>query len=286
MAERILLDTDIGSDIDDAVCLAWLLARRDCELAGITTVSGEPERRAAIADALCRTAGARVPIHAGSPLPLLGPQQQGRAPQADVLREPARFQPGTAVEFMRKTIRANPGQLTLLAIGPLTNVALAFRVDPELPGMLKRLVLMCGRFLSEGTPEWNARCDPHATAIVYAARPPVHRSVGLDVTLQLSMDPAEVRCRLQHPRLRLVADLAEVWFQNRSHVVFHDPLAAMTIVEPDVCSFAQGTVGVELSDASALGRTKWQPDGASAPHEVATRVDAARFFELYFGAFG
>ncbi len=287
-----MLDTDIGSDVDDAVCLAWLLARRDCDLVGITTVTGEPARRASIASALCKAAGREVPIHVGSPLPLVVEQQQPRAPQADALREAGRvrwphraeFPAGTAVEFLRSTILANPGEITLLAIGPLTNVGLLFRVAPEVPAALKRLVLMCGRFLASGGPEWNARGDPHATAIVYGALPPVHRSIGLDVTMQVSMDPAEVRRRFSRGLLAPVLDLAEVWFRERDHVVFHDPLAAVTIFEPDVCRFERGCVSVELSDPASLGRTGWSPS-KEAPHEVAVAVDPAKFFDAYFGAF-
>ena len=68
---KVLLDTDIGSDIDDAICLAYLLAKPECELLGITTVSGEPEKRAMLASAICRTAGRDIPIFPGAPLPLL-----------------------------------------------------------------------------------------------------------------------------------------------------------------------------------------------------------------------
>src|SRR5512143_1335637 len=79
---KLLLDTDIGSDIDDAVCLAYLLANDRCELLGITTVTGEPQKRACLASALCAVAGKHVPICSGSPLPLLIPQRQTEAPQA------------------------------------------------------------------------------------------------------------------------------------------------------------------------------------------------------------
>jgi purine nucleosidase len=293
--ERILLDTDIGSDIDDALCLAYLLAHPRCDLAGITTVSGEPGRRAAIASALCRAAGKNVPIHAGAPVPLLAEQRQPRASQAEALRSdgvvrwPHRtdFPPGTAVEFLRRTIREDPGNVTLLAIGPLTNLALLFRVDPEIPSLLGRLVLMCGSFL--GTPsrhggaEWNALCDPHATAIVYAARPREHRSIGLDVTLQVSITADEARRRFAHGLLRPVLDLAEVWFRTADRVVFHDPLAAVSLFEPEVCRFARGTVAVDLD--AAPGRTGWTPS-ADGPHEIAVEVDPARFKEVFFGAFG
>src|SRR5438270_9043870 len=118
----ILLDTDIGSDIDDALCMAYLLRQPLCELIGITTVSGEPERRAMLADAICRAEGRTdIPIHSGSPRPLLGAQRQPHVPQAAALERwphTPRFAPCTAVEFMRQTIRARPGEITLLAVGP------------------------------------------------------------------------------------------------------------------------------------------------------------------------
>ena len=63
--EKVILDTDIGGDIDDAICLAYLLKEPQCELAGITTVCGEPEKRAAVADAICRVAEKQIPIVAG-----------------------------------------------------------------------------------------------------------------------------------------------------------------------------------------------------------------------------
>src|SRR5947199_9706432 len=103
MTTKLLLDTDIGSDIDDAVCLAYLLRQPQCELLGITTVSGEPEQRAMLAHAICAAEGrGEIPIHSGSPLPLLRPQRQREAPQAAALpRWPHKdaFPPCTAVDF-------------------------------------------------------------------------------------------------------------------------------------------------------------------------------------------
>src|SRR5512141_3256451 len=100
MTTKIILDTDIGSDIDDAVCLAYLLAQPQCELLGITTVSGEPEKRAAMASAQCRAAGVQIPIYPGAPLTLLNGQRQPECSQAFALdRWPhqAEFPPGEAV---------------------------------------------------------------------------------------------------------------------------------------------------------------------------------------------
>src|SRR5947209_20096675 len=121
----ILFDTDIGSDIDDALALVYLLRQPRCELVGITTVTGEPEKRALLADAVCRAEGRNdVPIHSGSPRPLLREQRQPTAQQAEALAHwPHReaFAAGTAVPFMREVIRARPGEISLLAVGPMTN---------------------------------------------------------------------------------------------------------------------------------------------------------------------
>lgn len=292
MPEKILLDTDIGSDIDDAICLAYLLAQPACELVGITTVSGEPRQRAMMASAQCKLAGKEVPIYPGASEPLLVAQKQTQAPQAAALTNWAHetnFPQGEAVEFLRRTIRAHPGEITLLTIGPLTNIALLFSVDPEIPHLLKRLVMMCGVFTEHlprrpGRLEWNALLDPHATAIVYRAPAPVHRSLGLDVTTHVVMDAAEVRQRFQTKLLRPVLDFAEVWFQQRRAITFHDPLAAVSIFDDGVCQFTRGAVDVELEQRERLGQTKWREDPAGS-HEVALQVDAARFFEQYFGVF-
>ncbi|MYB77254.1 MAG: hypothetical protein F4X83_09195 [Chloroflexi bacterium] len=100
MPEKVLFDTDIGTDIDDAVCLAYLLAQPACELLGITTVSGEATKRAMLASALCRAAGKDVPIHSGAEDPLLIAQRQPKAQQADALGDwphSSTFPQGSAV---------------------------------------------------------------------------------------------------------------------------------------------------------------------------------------------
>ncbi|MCC7264638.1 MAG: nucleoside hydrolase [Candidatus Latescibacteria bacterium] len=291
MSEKIILDTDIGSDIDDAVCLAYLLAQPRCQLLGITTVSGQVEERARLASALCRHAGQEIPIFPGAEAPLLGPQRQPKAPQAQALsRWPhqQQFPPGQAVEFLRQTIRANPGEVTLLAIGPLTNLALLFAADPEIPRLLKGLVLMCGVFALRRAPlvEWNAGCDPHAAAMVYRAPVALHRSIGLDVTMQVQLETTQVRQRFQIAPLQPVLDFAEVWFGHSSAITFHDPLAALTLFDEEVCGFAPGRVEVELGGERLAGLTHWTPGAQPPLHEVAPSVDAGRFFSQYFSVFG
>jgi inosine-uridine nucleoside N-ribohydrolase len=292
MTTKVLLDTDIGSDVDDAVCLAYLLAQPKCELLGITTVTGEADKRAAMASALCKIAGRRVPIFPGAEMPLLVSQKQEHAPQAVALsrwEHDAEFPRGQAVEFLRQTIRTHPGEIVLLTIGPLTNVALLFRTDPEIPPLLKGLVMMCGVFTNHlpgvGPLEWNAMGDPHAAAVVYQTPLRAHRSVGLDVTCRVRMDAREVRERFRAPLLRPVLDFAEVWFQEADHITFHDPLAAVVIFDDAICAFERGTVEVELASERLKGVTHWTPGGPDAPHMVALDVDAGRFFEHYFSVF-
>jgi inosine-uridine nucleoside N-ribohydrolase len=292
MTTKVLLDTDIGSDIDDAIALAYLLVQPDCDLLGISTVTGEADRRAMMASALCKLAGRSIPIFPGAETPLIIAQEQPRAPQASALdrwEHDTAFPRGEAVEFLRHTIRRHPGEVTLFGIGPLTNIALLFAADPEIPSLLKGLTLMCGNFTDLrhefGTLEWNAKLDPHATTIVFRAHPPVHRSIGIDITSQVQMDAADVRARFTAKLLRPVLGFAEVWFRERPTITFHDPLAATTMFDDAICAFERGTVEVELEDRDTIGRTYWQPGGASSRHAVAVSVDKNRFFEHYFGMF-
>src|ERR1041385_1683340 len=141
--ERIplLLDTDAGSDIDDAVALAYLLRQPRCELLGIATVTGEVEKRDAICEIVARAAGRDdIPIHLGRREPLLDGPGQPHVPHYDAVAHlPHRLEreEHAAVGFMREQIRARPGEITLLTIGPYSNVALLFALDPEIPSLLK-----------------------------------------------------------------------------------------------------------------------------------------------------
>lgn len=285
----ILLDTDIGSDIDDALCLSYLLRQPRCALLGITTVSGEPRQRAMLADAVCRAAGRTdVPIHSGTDAPLLVTQRQPEAPQQEALADfPHRtdIAPNTAVEFLRETIRRQPGEITLLTIGPLTNIGLLFALDPEIPRLLKGLVMMGGVFTTRipDAPrcEWNIHCDPHAAAIVYRAAKTANLSIGLDVTLRCRMDAAECRRALRGGPLDVAARMAEVWFRYAGEITFHDPLAGAVIFAPELCAYADGRVEVELAGERILGMTHWET-GSEQPHRIAIDVHPDRFFAHYF----
>ena len=289
---KLLLDTDIGSDIDDAVCLAYLLARPDCDLLGITTVTGDTVARAKLASVLCTIAQKNVPIYPGIAKPLIVPMKQPSVPQAaSLVRWPhqEKFESFHAIEFLRQTIRKHPGEITLLGIGPLTNIATLFVIDSEIPSLLKSIVLMAGSFtpVPQGDQpcEWNVINDPHAAAIVYAADVPISRSIGLDVTLQVKMEANEVKQRFAHPLLRPVVDFAGSWFEHTKFITFHDPLAATTIFNPTVCDFSPGNVSIELTSPVLSGYTHWDRKASPARHEIATTVQVQEFFDEYFSVF-
>jgi len=293
MPTALLLDTDIGSDIDDAVALAYLLRQPDCNLLGITTVTGDTAQRAALIEVICRAGGREdIPIYAGLSGPLLhGPGQPDVPQYAAIAGLPHRkdYKPGAdAVLFLRDTIRANPNEVTLVAIGPMTNIAALFTLDPEIPSLLKRLVLMCGVYTGDaghgiGAREWNAFVDPIATAIVYKEAVGKLAAVGLDVTERCKLPAAECRARFTAAGgpLGTVASLAEVWFTRCDYITFHDPLAAAWIFEPSLCREVTGTAAVHTNDDPLAGLTAWQPrpDG---PHTIASSVNPDAFFAHYF----
>jgi purine nucleosidase len=289
---KVLLDTDIGTDVDDAVCLAYLLSHPDCELLGITTVTGEAEKRASLASVLCQAIGKDIPICPGADHPMSGDQRQRIAQQAAALpRWPheTNFPKGRAVDFLADTIRSHPGEVTLLTVGPLTNSGLLFSNYPDIADLLGGLVMMGGSFGEDLPPnkqvEWNIAGDPLASEITYGARVRLHRSLGLNVTQQVVMPAEEVREKFTAPLLRPVLDMAEIWFAEfYPSITFHDPLAAATIFDEDLCSYQQGTV--KLEDTNAHARTIWQAGGPDSPHQVAMMVDVDRYFQHFFSIVG
>ena len=288
--EKLLVDTDIGNDIDDTVCLAYLLCQKQCEILGITTVSGEPVVRAKLTSAMLKAAGRDdIPIYPGVEQPLLTQQKQPVAHQAKYLPKwphETKFPEGQAIEFMRRTIRENPNEVTLLGIGPMTNIALLFAVDPEIPLLLKRLVIMCGAFTYryKGEPclsEWNARCDPYATAMVYNA--PVRNivSVGLDVTTEVVLEKDELIKRFNTDILKVVMDFSGIYDYTRQEIVFHDPLAAAVIFKKEICDFKRGDVEIEIDSKRLEGLTYWKAN-ENGRNEVAFGVNSKMYFEHFF----
>ena len=290
----VLLDTDIGSDVDDALALLYLLCQPRCALLGVTTVMGEPEKRAALADALCRAAGqSDVPVHVGAPASLQVGSRQPQAPQASVLHGawPHRiFRPeDTAAGFLRETIRAHPHEVTLVAIGPLTNIARLFMLDPETAPLLRHLILMGGRYggAEGGGPEGNILGDPHAASLVFQSPVPHLTAVGIDVTSPCYRHAADCRRRfsaLGGP-FELVNAMAAESYDRYGGITFHDPLAAAFAFEPSLCRVTPGRVQVDLGNTETQGTTRWV-DHDAGPVWLARESDPAAFFRHFFETVG
>lgn len=282
MAETIpiLLDTDPGNDIDDAVAISYLLRQPRCELLGITTVSGPVAKRAAIAEVLCCAAGRNdVPIVAGRSDVLSYGQGQPWCAQYEPiehLEHTLDYPENRAVDFMRRTIRQRPGEITLVSIGPFMNLALLFALDPEIPFLLKGLYTMAGKFFVGNEPEWNCLIDPVATSMVMKSPRPAHHWFGLDVTMQCTMSPDEVASKFIGQPLETVIPMAQNWFSHTKRMVFHDPLVVASIFRPELCQYKQGKVS---SDARS-GATYFTPGAGN--DFVAEKVEAEAFFDEYF----
>jgi purine nucleosidase len=300
----VLLDTDIGTNVDDALALLYLLRQRRCDLLGVTTVSGDVRKRAACAAAMCRGAGRDdVPVHCGSPGPLLSGPGQAAVPLFDALAASGTIgqdvdpRPvGAAVEFLRSTIRARPGEMTLLTIGPLTNVALLFALDPEVPSLLKRIVSMAGVYFPHEKPaETNVAADPVAAAMVLRATAregcAPHTLVGLNVTTRCVLPAEDLRKRLRPPvpPADVALEMLDAWAKRTRQVTFHDPLAAALVFEESLCTYE---AGVARNDAARPGdeaaHTFFAP-GRQLPdsprgfgQRVAKGVKVRPFFEHYF----
>lgn len=289
--EKIILDTDLGSDIDDSFAIAYLLAQKNCNLLGITTVSGEPIKRAEMASAICiNAARGDIPIHPGAEFPLIHAIKQDIAHQYAKLegfKHESKFEPDSAVDFLRKTIRENPSEITLVAIGALTNIAVLFCVDPEIPSLLKRLVIMGGHFAQENplkpVKEWNILCDTHAANIVFAHAPKDFLAVGTDITMRVALPKADHEQYKNIPLLKPVFSFAEEWFSRASRVVYHDPLAVASIFAPEILKYTRG-YSVAIPDGEERGVTTFTPS-ENGNITVASDVDIPAFFNHFYSAF-
>lgn len=289
--EKILLDTDIGGDIDDAVCLAYLLKEPRCKLLGITTVCGESEKRAAIADAICKAANRNIPVVAGmdttlQPIPVY-PTPDG----ACALKNWAHntYEKADAPAFLYQKIKENPHEVILIGIGNMTNIATLFHSHPDAPALLKGLFVMNGYFGGEALPEsyynWNSWADPLASKIVFASRVAIHRAIPLEVTDALTIEAARAGTLLaaDNDLMKAVFEFGNAWLESAGKLTLHDPLAAVSVFHPDVCQFEKGTVWVETEQEDNMGGTKFSPD-PNGNVEIARTVDRERFYQILSAA--
>jgi purine nucleosidase len=303
----VLLDTDLGSDVDDAIALELLLASPELRLVAVTTVSGDVAGRTHATARLLGAAGrGDVEVCAGASEPLVRKNRFNAdvipleayppAPGAPVSDEPA------AARIVRAA-RETPG-LELIAIGPLTNLAHALALDQDLPERVARLHLMGGHIrrvaigarVCEPGIDYNLCSDPEASVMVLGAGFAT-RLVTADVTLQVWLREADLARLASAPRpvTRALVPLVRLWtpVQRRIFVdqlggtlaadnaaFLHDPLAVLSLVEASALRFERLHV-VTTVEAGVLRTHEVSGDaGLGAAMEVATAVDAPAAREL------
>jgi inosine-uridine nucleoside N-ribohydrolase len=241
----VLLDTDIGSDIDDAFALALLLVGPEVELCGVTTVGREPQTRALIVCRLLSAAGRRdIPVAAGAPpQPDEEIEKQGRYVQDPAARSERTSKPvkESAVELLYRQLKSRPGELTILAIGPLTNIGRLLHDHPDCKPWIKRIVLMGGsvrvgyKEKSPPEPEWNIKLDVPAAQTVFTSGVPLVVA-PLDATAMLKLkEPLRRRLfAVRKPLTDSVQALYRLWGETTP--TLFDPVAAMLCFDERFCT--------------------------------------------------
>jgi purine nucleosidase len=300
---RIILDTDLamgapGSDVDDGFALALALADPGLRVDLVTTVGGNTDVNTVTrltADLLRLLGRSDVPVVSGAAGPI---NPALRWPD----RQPA-AQPGPygAAEIVAR-VMAEPGELTLVAIGPLTNIALALHLEPRLASAVREIVVMGGVYLEQTNVaampgEYNFWCDPDAAHIVLESGAPL-RLVGLDVTRQVRLTRADAGRLAEGGEFgRLAAEQAEHWISHQQRVkpgeevehdscALHDPLAVAVVTRPDLVTWRPAYVAVEtagrITRGVAIADLRMWENPPDANCRIATEVDADAFRAVFF----
>ncbi len=310
MSTTIILDCDPG--IDDALAIAFAAGHPGIDLAGITTVAGNVGLDKTTANALAVASfvgAANVPVTAGCAAPLLRPARHARHVHGEsglgaaVLPPPRRAaRDGHAIDFIISAVAAAPGQITLVATGPLTNIALALRREPRLARWVRDFVIMggsAGRGNVSHAAEFNIWADPEAACVVFGAGWTV-RMIGLDVTLR-ARATAAVRSRMGEfgvlgadlllPALARYADPSSAAPGGRSpgspgdrepagDPPVHDVCAVVSVVSPGIFTYTPASVQVETTGRLTSGMTVTDFSPAIIPNAaVATDIDVTGFWD-------
>ena len=249
----VLIDTDIGDDIDDALALALALSSPEIELQGVTTVFGDTQKRAHLAAHILQVFGHEdIPVAAGLKTPLQPRHLPSGVPQAailDLCTTSPELSSLSGPELIIQVALAHQGRLTLLCLGPLTNVAIALTIEPRLFMAIGNIIMMGG---TSGfpLPEWNVRSDPKAAQIVLAAGVPV-TLLGLNVTTRCQLLDSDIE-RISYestPQTRLLSKLMAVWQRHRPRgqsrlPYLHDPLTVVALCSPEFLQFQEMTARV------------------------------------------
>ncbi len=302
-AARIIIDTDPG--IDDILALLLAFASPEVQVEAVTTVSGNVDVEQTTRNALAfleALGHGDVPVARGSRYPLVrepidAGYYHGQNGIGEVILPPSRqsMAAQNAAELIVETVKAAPNEITLVAIGPLTNLALALRSAPEIARMVREVVIMGGALRSPGnvTPagEFNIAADPHAAHVVLHAGWPI-RLVALDVTNQVGLCREHIVYLSQtgSPIWTPVGAMLEynlTKFADSQGFALHDPLCLASVFRPDFITWEEVYVAVELTGQHTLGETvAYFPGyGVSAPLlpnvRASVQVDREGFLQWF-----
>jgi purine nucleosidase len=261
--EKVILDTDIGTDVDDAWALAITLAMPEIELVGVTTVYGNTRLRAAIVrNYLNLTGSYDIPVLAGEDIPLdknapniywNGLEKQYLATSG---AKPEQFEAQKAVEFITQQTHRSPGEITLICIGPLTNIAAAIKYSPDIIKRLKGIIIMGGGYRAfRNRAEHNFKCDPESAQYVLRSAGHHIRLVGYNVTERCRFSRREFTSLLAdysaNPFVAALKGQTDSYLdyqlktQGKNYTYLHDPLAVTTLVSPKYLNFEKRVVYVD-----------------------------------------
>ncbi len=301
--KRIIIDTDPG--IDDSLAILLALASPEITLEGLTVVHGNCSTEQGTLNALAvleLAHATRVPVAKGCDLPLvqpslLAPETHGNngLGYAQLPEPGSRPVVQHGCDFLIERVLSNPGEITLVAIGPLTNLALAIRQEPRIVQAVKEVFIMGGAIRHEGntTPlaEFNTYVDPHAAHIVYHSGMPITLT-PLDVTYQcilLAEDVAKLQ-EVESPIPNFIADATRFYmefhdeYQGIQGCVINDPLTLALTFAPELCNYGEYYVDVDLSGGVSLGKTYadfFGMTGVPANLKVALGVHPRDFIDLF-----
>lgn len=251
---KIILDTDIGTDVDDALAIAVLLGSKEVDLIGITTVYGDTRLRAAIAMHLCSLLNRTIPTYVGESKPISGREVWMSGSEGNNFEDLDLFIPesSSAVEFLVNAVMTQPESIDVIAIGPLTNIARAIQSSHDFEKKVKRVWIMGGDF-TQSKVEHNFKCDIDAARIVLQSNIPIS-ILDLPSSQKTIIRMEEIKQIRTAPALgALLYSEIMSWIQprNQDWTIPHDPIAALTLLAP------------EFFESSPTGKAKINSEGMS-----------------------
>ncbi|WP_245896012.1 nucleoside hydrolase [Deinococcus irradiatisoli] len=300
----VILDGDPGHD--DAVNILLACSSPELDVLGVTTTYGNVglERTTHNALVVRELIGGDFPVYPGADRPLVVPRLSAEAVHGESgldgphLPTPTRGAEALhAAQFIIDTVRARPGEVTLLPTGPLTNLALALRLAPDIATLIREVVWMGGSLEAGNwspSAEFNALCDPHAAQIVFetAAETGLKLTMfGLNVTHQAIADSRRVAAfrALGTPVGEFTAVLLEFFAEHHRERygwdggALHDPMTAAYLLAPELFEVRPLLVDIDISAGPSAGRTigdVWRVTGRPPNVDAALKVDADGFFAL------